>query len=201
MASATEIRQVQLPNSTTKYDLIAKNGIFYIEGTGSTAGTWLGSHDDIIEYYEGLTVAYKIPVDGASATTLNINSLGAVTVVRNATTAISTAFPLNSIIFLTYTTDSGKAYWKAFDYDTDTKVQQNAAIILNDEFPVILAYSSATSKVTNTVNKTTTLKYNPSTQILTAPYFNGTLLNNAITNDEIDSICGASIVAASEVAY
>ena len=58
------------------------NGIFYIEGTGSTAGTWLGSHADITAYYEGLTVAYKIPVKGASTTTLNINSLGATNVVK-----------------------------------------------------------------------------------------------------------------------
>lgn len=116
MASATEIKQFQLPNDTTKYDLIAKNGIFYIEGTGSTAGTWLGSHADITEYYEGLTIAYKIPVAGASTTKLNINSLGAVTVVKNATTAISTSYPVNTVALLVYTLDGTTAYWKTAEY-------------------------------------------------------------------------------------
>ena len=102
----------------------AKNtGIFYIEGTGDTAGTWLGSHSDITEYYAGLILAYKIGVAGlSSGTTLNINNLGAVTVVKNATSAISTNFAVNSVIFLVYTIDSsGTAYWKAHDYDSNTK--------------------------------------------------------------------------------
>lgn len=99
-----------------------KQGIYYIEGTGSTAGTWLGTHDDITEYYPGLTVLYKVPVAGASGgTTLNINDLGAATVVRNATTGISTTCPVNSVVMLTYTEDSGTAYWKTADYDSNTK--------------------------------------------------------------------------------
>lgn len=99
-----------------------EQGVYYIEGTGSTAGTWLGSHDDITEYYPGLTVLYKVPVAGASGgTTLNINDLGAATVVRNATTGISTTCPVNSVVMLTYTEDSGTAYWKTADYDSNTK--------------------------------------------------------------------------------
>ena len=98
------------------------HGIHYIEGTGSTAGTWLGTHADITEYFAGLTLAYKIGVAGASTTKLNINNLGAVTVVKNATTAISTNFVVGSILFLVYTVDSdGTAYWKAHDYDSNTK--------------------------------------------------------------------------------
>ena len=116
MASATEIKQVQLPNSTTKYDLIAKNGIFYIEGTGSTAGTWLGSHADITAYYEGLTVAYKVPVAGASTTTLNINGLGATKVVKQVNTAVSNSYGVNAVVLLVYTLDSTTAYWKVADY-------------------------------------------------------------------------------------
>ena len=118
MASATEIKQFQLPNDTTKYDLIAKNGIFYIEGTGTTAGTWLGSHADITAYYEGLTVAYKVPVKGASTTKLNINSLGAVTVVKQVTTAVSTSYDVNAVVLLVYTLDGTTAYWKVADYST-----------------------------------------------------------------------------------
>lgn len=44
-----------------------------------------------------------------------------------------------------------------------------------------MAYSTATSQVTNAVQKTSTLKYNPSTQILTAPTFKGNLSGNAAT--------------------
>lgn len=98
------------------------HGIHYIEGTGSTAGTWLGTHEDITEYFAGLVLAYKVGVAGASTTTLNINNLGAVAVVKNATTAISTNFAVGSVLFLVYTVDSsGTAYWKAHDYDSNTK--------------------------------------------------------------------------------
>lgn len=100
----------------------AKEGVYYIEGTGSTTGTWLGSHSGITEYYNGLMLAYKIPIAGnSSGTTLNINNLGAITVRKNNNTAISTTFPVNSVIFLVYTTDSGTAYWKAHDYDANTR--------------------------------------------------------------------------------
>lgn len=50
---------------------------------------------------------------------------------------------------------------------TDTKVTQKAAITTNGEYPIILANSTATTEETNTVNKTNTLKYNPSTKTLT----------------------------------
>lgn len=98
-----------------------ENSVFYIEGTGNTAGTWLGAHEGITEYYAGLSVMYKVPVAGATATTLNINGLGAVSVVTNATTAVSTKYPVGSVVLLTYTMDNGTAYWKAADYDADTK--------------------------------------------------------------------------------
>jgi hypothetical protein len=95
-----------------------KPDFYYIEGTGSTAGTWLGSHVGITEYYPGLTIAYKVPVAGATTTTLKINSLAAVTVVKNSTTAISTAFPVGSIVILTYTLDGTTAYWKIADQNS-----------------------------------------------------------------------------------
>lgn len=50
---------------------------------------------------------------------------------------------------------------------TDTKVTQKAAITTDGEYPIILANSTATTEETNTVNKTSTLKYNPSTKTLT----------------------------------
>jgi hypothetical protein len=57
---------------------------------------------------------------------------------------------------------------------TDTKVTQASAITTNGEYPVLLANSTATTAITGTVNKTSTLKYNPSTQTLSAPNISGT---------------------------
>jgi len=57
--------------------------------------------------------------------------------------------------------------------NTDTKVTQAAAITTNGEYPVLLAYNTATTATTNTVNKTSTLKYNPSTGALSATKFLG----------------------------
>lgn len=99
------------------------NCVYYIVGTGTAAGTWIGEHSDIAEYYEGLMIAYKIGIAGLSTgTTLNINNLGAIPVVRNVSTAISTAYAVQSVINLTYTVDtSGTAYWKISDYDSNTR--------------------------------------------------------------------------------
>ena len=72
------------------------------------------------------------------------------------------------------------------DTNTDTKVTQNAAITTAKNYPVILGYSDATTKVTNVVNKASTLTYNPSTQILTAPTFKGNLDGIAETAEYAD---------------
>lgn len=109
---------------STSYDI--EGSLFFIKGSGSTTdttnkvATWVGSHPNISAYYDGLTIAYKIDSAGSTTTTLNINNLGAVTVVRNATTGISTAYPVDSIAYLTYTLDGTTAYWKAADYDANT---------------------------------------------------------------------------------
>lgn len=110
----------------TKIVTMPKASLYYVEGSGSTTdstakvSTWLGSCEDITNYYAGLTVAYKLDVAGSTTTTLNINGLGAVPVVRNANTGISTAYPVGSVAFLTYTVDGTTAYWKAGDYDSNT---------------------------------------------------------------------------------
>jgi hypothetical protein len=56
-------------------------------------------------------------------------------------------------------------YW-ASDSNSDTKVTQAAAITNDGAYPIILGYNTATTAVTNTVNKTSTLTYNPSTKAL-----------------------------------
>lgn len=100
--------------------------IYYIVGNSTTAGTWTGTHSDITEYYDGLTIAYKVNVAGASGLTLNINNLGAVSVIRNSTTAVTTHYGVDSIIILVYSVDSsGTAYWKVADYDSDTRTRSS----------------------------------------------------------------------------
>lgn len=47
--------------------------------------------------------------------------------------------------------------------DTDTKVTQAAVITTNGAYPVLLGYSTATTEVTNTVNKSSKITFNPST--------------------------------------
>lgn len=49
---------------------------------------------------------------------------------------------------------------------TDNKVLQSAVITTNGAYPLILGYSTATTAVTNSVNKSSTLTYNPSTKAL-----------------------------------
>ena len=49
---------------------------------------------------------------------------------------------------------------------TDEKVKQLAAITTNGAYPLLLGYSTATTEVTNTVNKSSNLTYNPNTKAL-----------------------------------
>ena len=98
-------------------------GICYVDGSGSsTAGTWIGTHPEITSYYEGLAIAYKIGVAGASTTTLNINNLGAKTVKRN-NSNLTTHLPVNSVVMLVYDgTD-----WRWADYSSDNNKVTTAA--------------------------------------------------------------------------
>lgn len=84
---------------------------------------------------------------------------------------------------ITYAFNGTHWIWISSSYDAnnDTKVQQNAATTSNVNYPVLLGYNSSTAKVTNTVNKASTLKYNPSTQTLTVPKISGALTGNAST--------------------
>ena len=90
----------------------ANNGVFYIEGTGTTAGVWLGSHTGITSYYKGLTIAYKIPIAGTSTepyTTLNINGLGAKNCYINAS-KVTTHYPKDAVVVFVYDGTCFKAY-------------------------------------------------------------------------------------------
>lgn len=61
---------------------------------------WTGVNPDITEYFEGLTIAYKIGIEGSVTTFLNINNLGNVSVVKNTNEGISVNYSVDSIILL-----------------------------------------------------------------------------------------------------
>lgn len=159
----------------------AVNGVYFINGTGTTAGTWLGSHNDITKYYNGLMIAYKVGIAGVSGgTTLNINGLGAVSVVRNATTAVTTNYPVNSILFLVYTVDDSKAYWKIADYDANNYAYVRQYHTTNDaNYPLLFKYDAGITDTTSYVTKYTrtanNLYFNPSTGTLYATRFSGAI--------------------------
>lgn len=87
--------------------------------------------------YTGTPVANEIAI-------FNANGSG---VIKSSGFTIATSVPSNAVF-------------------TDQKVSQAAAITTAGAYPIILAYSTATTAVTNSVNKTSTLTYNPSTKAL-----------------------------------
>lgn len=165
----------------------------YIVGTGTKSGTWLGSHDGITEYYDGLTIAYKLNVAGASTTTLNINGLGAIKVARNATTEIGTAFPVNSILLLTYTTTSSTGYWViadqnstytntslGFGYGVCDTAETTLAKALSITSYSLVAGSFVSVKFTYAVPANSTL--NIRTRGAKAIYYNGAAITDGVIN-------------------
>lgn len=104
----------------------------------------------------------------ASATANAIATFNGTTgkIIQNSAKTLTTTAPTSGSTDSTIPTS--KAVWSAISA-ADTKVTQNAAITTNGEYPIILGNSTATTAITDTVNKTSTLTYNPSTQILTTP--------------------------------
>lgn len=91
------------------------NSVPFVVGTGTTAGTWLGSIDGLTAYYDGLLFLYKPSVAGASTTTLNLNNLGAKTCYANGSTKLTTHYPANQPILLTYSASTNSGCFVAID--------------------------------------------------------------------------------------
>lgn len=149
------------------------NGIYYVVGTGTTAGTWLGSSDEITEYYDGLTIAYKLNIaGGSSTTTLNINGLGAKTVYLRGTTKLTTHYATDTVIIAVYTTVDGTGRWYVNDYDANSYAYvRQYTTTTAAEYPILFAYETTlpSSYDTKYVRKATGFTYNPSTKLLTIP--------------------------------
>ena len=139
------VAEVEAVNTRVK-----QKGVHYIVGNSTTAGVWTGTCNDITEYFDGLTIAYKTNIAGVSGgTTLNINNLGAVAVKRNASTAVTTTYPVGSVIILTY---SGGA-WLTADYDANTKNTAGSSNKADTKMYLVGGTSQSSSGVTTYSNK------------------------------------------------
>ena len=164
-------------------------GAFFVEGSGTTdstakTSTWTGTSDRITEYYDGLTIRYKIGVVGQTTTTLNINGLGAKPIYLYNTTKLTTQFPVNSIINLIYHADLNSGCWMCSDYDSNTNTQQRVyATTTNTEYPITTRYNTTTGSTyyAEYGRYSTGVTLNPSTNTITASKFKGALTGNADT--------------------
>ena len=193
-----DLKQIKIGNTTYNiepYTSYAKKdaGIYYVEGTSTLEGVWVGSNADITEYYDGLTILYKINKAGSSGgVTLNINGLGAKAVYRYGTTKVTTHHPVNSIIVLSYMADLNGGCWMvSHSYDSagtssDTKVTQNYST-LDGNYPILL---SATEGVTSIESRgaTTAILNN---KIYANPY-NPTI---TISDDQGTTVLGSSFLS------
>lgn len=105
--------------------------------------------------------------------TMNVNSKGAKAIKCLRNGAISN-LPAAGYLLANQTYMfwyDGTNWVTVIDYDSDSNsyVTQAAAITTAGAYPVILGYNTGTTAVTNAVNKTSTLTYNPSTTKLHAP--------------------------------
>lgn len=160
----------------------------FIEGSGTTdstakTSTWVGSSDEITEYYDGLAIRYKIGVAGQSTVTLDINGLGAKVVYRFNTTKLTTQFPVGSIINLIYHTDLNDGCWITNDYDANTNTQQRVynSNSKNIEYPITARYNTTTGETyyAEYGRYSTGVTLNPSKNTITATTFNGDLNGTA----------------------
>ena len=154
----------------------SNSGVYYVEGTGTTAGTWTGSSSEITSYYDGLTILYKVNIAGASTTKLNINSLGAKTVYRYGTTKLTTQYPVNSVILVSYMADLNSGCWMVIgDYDANT-YQRLYPTTSDIEYPITTRYNTTTGNnyYAEYGRYSTGVTLNPSKNTITATKFIGT---------------------------
>lgn len=140
--STTSTNPVQNRVITNTVNALPHDGIYYLTDNGSEAAVtakpyyasrWITTNNNVTSYFNGMTVAVKVPVagNGTYGTVLSINGLGEHPVIRNVSTMVSTTYGVGSMLVLTYDANaSGSAYinsnsattiqgvWKVSDYDT-----------------------------------------------------------------------------------
>ena len=196
-------KELLTPDNLGDNVALKSEGTVFIKGTGSTAGTWLGSSDRITSYYDGLSILYKVPVAGASTTTLKINSLAAKTIYLFNTTKLTTQFPVNSILHLVYHESLQSGAWYCNDYYANTQMRvyrQNSSY--NADYPLLVSRTKAADIATPGTNGSSEAVYgvmwddttkvptlNPSTGELKAVKFTGkvTQLDERLTIEGRDA--------------
>ena len=159
-------------------------GLIYLEPTVTTTKElWSATTPDISSYYDGLMVVVRCPEATATGLALKINSLGAPTIVFNATSNVGTRYSEDSIVIMTYKTIDGTPYWSIMDYDanTDTKVRQYQATN-NTNYPILMRYNTTDKAGTYEATYSRfapAVTINPSTGNLAATKFNGYILGDA----------------------
>ena len=132
----------------------------------------------------GLTINSTAAITDTGTRTIGLDTVGTSGTygeTAQQTPAHSSAFnvPYFTVDEYGRVTSAGVATVKLPSAGSNNKVTQSAATTATGEYPVILAYSTSTAAVTNSVNKTSTLTYNPGTQVLTAPTFSGNFSGTA----------------------
>ena len=95
------------------------------------------------------------------ATDTIYSTTGQFNIIKAPTVSGGTDFGIGTTGYVLKTGANG-VYWGS-DNNSDVNVKQLAAITTSGAYPIILANSTATTEVTGTVNKSSTLTYNPNT--------------------------------------
>lgn len=170
----------------------ANNGVLYGSGDGGPyfirgnndindiPGRWTGTHLNITEYKDGLSIVFVPNIDGASdKVTLNISNLGARDVYFNNTQLLTTQYSIGTPILLTYIVEGNTAYWKRADSDTLDTIIENISTG-NDYYLTLTTVSSGKAdKLYTTPN---VLRYNYASQTLYCPKFYGSFTGNLTGN-------------------
>lgn len=186
MGFTNYIQQIKDSGGTT-HDLVDSSASHYVKGT-QTASTnvWTGAlPDGVTAYYDGLSIDYFLPYAGTStAATLNLGGKGAKPVyVGNGTGGVTTHFPVNSVIHMTYIVNSalnsGNGCWKASAYyDANTNVKQTVTTTSAD-YEVLFSYTADNTTRTEGARKSDNITFNPSTGLLYSKEMSISLDTNA----------------------
>lgn len=152
-------------------------------GTCSTAAATASKVVSIANYVlvTGSRAVVKFTITNTAASpTLNINNTGAKSIQYRGSAISAGYLAANRTYEFVY---DGKSYQLVGDLDTnsDTKVTQNAAIATDGNYPILIGATTATTAVTSTVNKTSSLLYNPSTKTLTCSKISATIDDGSIS--------------------
>ena len=163
-------------------------GIPYVVATSggtSSARKHTATVQGISAYTDGLLLLVKLPNVGTNSTSLNINSLGDVTIkfTDSTTTGLNKADSVKVPFLLIYSSTDSVFY--TISADDRFKVFQNDNSS-NQTFRILLSGNSNTGALYAFVNKNANFTYNPSTGIVTAPTLEctafGTNATTAIKN-------------------